>query len=118
MSVQLAEAFSSLLVENEDLLAFYQRRYHFANYLGTFYGGQAYGYVTVFVYQEYFFKFYCCTCFCILDVVYKQFLASFCLELLAVDFYNCVHFLYIMYKLAPSGGLQSLGKLFVGPVSE
>lgn len=36
---------------------------------------------------------------------YKQLFASFCFELLTVDFYNCVHFLYIMYKLAPSGGL-------------
>ena len=35
----------------------------------------------------------------------QQLFASFCFELLTVDFYNCVHFLYIMYKLAPSGGL-------------
>ena len=37
-------------------------------------------------------------------LLYTSF-ASFCFELLTVDFYNCVHFLYIMYKLAPSGGL-------------
>ena len=59
MTVQLAVTFSSLLVENEHLVALYQRRYHFANYLCAFYRRQAYGYVSVFVYQKNFFKFYC-----------------------------------------------------------
>ena len=91
MTVQLAVTFSSLLVENEHLVALYQRRYHFANYLCAVYRRQAYGYVSVFVYQKNFLKFYCRTSFCVLDVVNEQLLASFCLELLAVDFYNCVH---------------------------
>ena len=118
MTVQLAVTFSSLLVEYENFVTFYQSGNYFANYFCAFYCRSTYGDVAVFVYQKNFFKFYCCTSFCILHVVNEQFLASFCFELLTVDFYNCVHFLYIMYKLAPSGGLQSLGKLFVGPGAE
>lgn len=105
VTVQLAVTFSSFLVENEYFVTFYHAGYYLANYLCAFYCRSAYGDCTVFVYQKNLFKFYCRTVFCFLHVVYKQFLASFCLELLTVDFYNCVHFLYIMYKLAPSGGL-------------
>ncbi len=82
-------------MENEYFIAFYQAGYHLANYLCAFYCGSAYGDVTVFVYQKNFVKFYCCTVFCILNVVYKQLFASFCFELLTVDFYNCVHCLCI-----------------------
>ena len=105
MTVQFSITFSSLFVEYKYFVAFYQRRYYFTNYLGTFYSRSTYSDVAVFVYQKNLVKLYCCTVFCILDVVYKQLFASFCFELLTVDFYNCVHFLYIMYKLAPSGGL-------------
>ena len=105
VTVQLTITFSSFLVENKNFIAFYQSGNNFANHFCSFYCGSAYGDVTVFVYQKNLVKLYCCTVFCILDVVYKQLFASFCFELLTVDFYNCVHFLYIMYKLAPSGGL-------------
>lgn len=105
VTVQFAISFSSFLVENKNLVTFYQTGNNFANYLCAFYSRSTYSDVAVFVYQKNFLEFYCCTGFSVLHVVYKQFLASFCFELLAVDFYNCVHFLYIMYKLAPSGGL-------------
>lgn len=105
MTVQLTVAFSSLLVEYEYLVALNQCAYYFANHFRTLYGRSTYGDVAFIVYQKNSVEFYCCTGFCILQVLNKQFFASFCLELLAVDFYNCVHCLYIMYKLAPSGGL-------------
>ena len=91
MSVQLAITFSSLLVENKHLIALYQRRNYFANYLCAFYSGQTYGNVSVFVNQQNFLKLNCRTGFSALHVVNKQFFASFCLKLLALDFYNCVH---------------------------
>ena len=105
VTVQLAMTFSSFLVENENFVTFYQAGYNLANHFCTFYSRNTYSDCTVFVYQKNLVKFYCRTVFSILDVVYKQLFASFCFKLLTVDFYNCVHFLYIMYKLAPSGGL-------------
>ena len=69
MAFQLAIAFSSLLVEDEHLLALYQRGDHFANHLGAFYGGETHGDVAVFVHQEDFVKLYCRTAFDVLDVV-------------------------------------------------
>ncbi len=94
MAVQLAVTFTSLLVEYENLVTFYQTGYDFANHFGTFYGGSTYGDCTFVVHQKNFLKLYCCTSLCVLHVVYEQLLASFCLELLTVNFYNCVHCLY------------------------
>ena len=91
MTVQLAVTFSSLLVEDQYLLTLYQRAYHFANHLGTLYGGETYNDVTIVVNQKNFLKFYCCTSLCILQVMNEQLLAGLSLELLALNFYNCVH---------------------------
>ena len=86
MAFQLAIAFSSLLVEHEHLFALYQRGEHFANHLCAFYGGNAYGDVTVFVHQQNLVKLYCCTALDVLDVVNEQLLAGLSLELLALNF--------------------------------
>ena len=102
MTVQLAVTFSSLLVEYENLVTLYQFGYYFANNFCAFHYGSTYGYVTVVVYQKNLVKFYCRTGFCFLHVVYEQLFASFCFELLTVDFYNCVHLIYNV-KLAPAG---------------
>ena len=97
MAIQFTVSFSSFLVEDEYLVALYQRRFYFAYHFGSFYGGRTYGDVTVFVYQENAVELYGCAVFGFLHVVNKQFLASLCLELLALDFYNCVHFfMYIV----------------------
>lgn len=91
MTIQLAITFAAFLVEYEYLVTFYQSGHYFANDFCTFHGGNTYGDGTFIVHQKDFLKFYCRTCLCILDVVYEQLLASFCLKLLTVDFYNCVH---------------------------
>ena len=96
MTVQFSITFSSLLVEYEYFVAFYQRRYYFTNYFGTFYSRSTYSYCSIVIYQQNFLKFNSCAVFCVLNVVYKQLLSGLCFELLAVDFYNCVHFLYII----------------------
>lgn len=92
MAVQLAVSFSSLFVEYQYLVAFYQRRFYFANYLCTFYGGRTYCDGSVFVNQKNFVKLYCRTTFCSFHVVNEQLFTGFCLKLPALDFYNCVHF--------------------------
>ena len=104
MTVELTIAFSSLLVEHEHLLTLYQRRNYFANHLSTLNRRSTYRNVAFVVNQKNFFKLNCCTSLSILHVVYKQLFASFCLKLLAVNFYNCVHLTVYLYKLAPAGG--------------
>ena len=92
MTVQFSVAFSSLLVEYQYLVAFYQRRYNFAYHFRSFYGRSTHFYFTVVVYQQNFVKFNSCTAFCVLNVLNKEFLSFFNFELLTVNFYNYVHF--------------------------
>ncbi len=92
MTVQFSVAFSSLLVEYQHFIAFYQRRNYFANHFGSFYGRSTHFYFTVVVYQQNFVKFNSCTAFCVLNVLNKEFLSFFYFELLTVNFYNYVHF--------------------------
>ena len=103
MTIEFAETFSSLLVEDKYLVTFYQWRFNLANNFCAFYGRSSYCDCIVCCYKKYLLKFYCCTWFSILNVVNKQFFASFCFKLLAVNFYNCVHYLYCK-KLDPPGG--------------
>ena len=94
MAVQLTIAFSSLLVEYQHFLAFYQRRFYFAYHFGAFYGGSTDCHITFVVNQQHFLKFNSLSSFGVLNVVNKQALALFCFELLTVNLYDCVHFIY------------------------
>ncbi len=94
MAVQFAIAFSSLFVEHQHFLAFYQRRFYFAYHFGSCNGGSTYSYITVVVNQQHFLKFNSLSGLGILNVVYKQLFAFFCLELLTVNLYDCVHFIF------------------------
>ena len=91
VTVQLAVTFSSLLVEYENLLALNELALHFGYYLSTLYCGSTYGDSTILLYQKNLLEFNRCTILNVLNVVNKQFLASLGLELLSVNFYNCVH---------------------------
>ena len=96
MTVQFSVTFSSLFVEYEYFVAFYQRRNYFTNYFSTINSRSTYSYCSIVVYQQYFFKFNSCAVFCVLNVVYKQFFALFSFELLTVNFYNYVHLFIIL----------------------
>ena len=91
MTVQLTVTFSSLLVEYENLLALNELALYLSYYLSTLYNGSTYGDSTIFLYQEYLLEFNRCTILNVLNVVNKQLLTSLGLELLSVNFYNCVH---------------------------
>ncbi len=93
MTVQFAVSFSSLLVEYENFVALNELRNNLTNNLSTAYSRSTYSDVTIIVYQKYFVELYCCTVLYILDVVNEQLLASLCLKLLAINLYNCVHFI-------------------------
>lgn len=91
VTVQLAVTFSSLLVEYENLLAFNELALHFGYYLCALYCGSTYGDSAIFLYQKNLLEFNRCTILNVLNVVNKQFLTCLGLELLSVNFYNCVH---------------------------
>lgn len=91
ITVELAMALAAFFVEYENLVAFYQRGEYFAYYFGAFNGGQTHFYFAVVVNQQHFLKFNSLAVFGALHVVYEELLAFFSLELLTVNFYNCVH---------------------------
>ncbi len=105
VTVQFSVTFSSLLVEYQNFVSFNHRRSYFAYYFCAFYNWSTYSNSTIVVYQQNFVKFNSCTVFGILNVVNKQFLAFFSLELLTVNFYNYVHFKYILNGFPPQGEL-------------
>ena len=98
MTVQLAVTLATLLVEDEYLVALDERRYYFAYYLGSVYCRESYCDCAVVVNQQYFLKLSSLTCFYTCDVVYEELLACLGLELLTVNLYDCVHFLFMCYN--------------------
>lgn len=94
VTVQLLVTFSSLLVEYQHFVTLYQVRNDFANDFCAFDGGSTYSDGSVVVCQQHFVKFNSCTVFSVLDVLNEQLLAFFGFELLTVNFYNYVHFIF------------------------
>ena len=101
MTVQFSVTFSSLFVEYEYFVAFYQRRNYFTNYFSTINSRSTYSYCSIVVYQQNFFKLNSFSAFCILNVVYKQLFAFFSFELLTVNFYNYVLGIFILNGFSP-----------------
>lgn len=91
MTVELAQTFSSLLVEYENLVTLDELRSDLAYNLCTLYCWSTYCYCTLILNEEHLLEFYCVTILSILDVVNVQLLASLYSVLLTFDFYNCVH---------------------------
>ncbi len=92
MAIFHAIAFAAFFLEYDYFVALYKRSQYFANYFGAFYSGRAYLYSTIGVSEEYTVKFYCVAFFGgIAEIVDIQILLRLCLELLSLNFYNCVH---------------------------
>ena len=91
MTVQLAVSLTPFLMEYQHLLTLYQSGYYFADHLGTLNSGNADGHFAVVVHQKDLVKLYRRASLCLMQMLNKQFLASLCLKLLAIDFYNRVH---------------------------
>ena len=92
MTLQVTLALSALLVEHEDLFALYEVTLYFSNNLCACNGGSTDGDVAFILYEQHLLELNGLTVFAVLNVMHEQLLASFCLELLSVDFYDCVHF--------------------------
>ena len=95
MTVALARVLATLHLEDNHLVALDERVHNFTYYFCTLYGGGTNLYCTVSIYEQYLVKFNSLACLHVLDVVHEELLALLGLELLTLNFYNCVHFAFI-----------------------
>ncbi len=93
MAVLFAIALAALLLEHDHLLTLYERVQHFYYNFRTFYGGCAYRDSALIVCKEHFVILNSLAFLGIFDAVHEEFHALLDLELLTVNFYNCVHFI-------------------------
>lgn len=91
MTVFNAVILATLHFKDNNLVAFNERFHHFCYYFCTIYDGCTNGYCSFFVNKQNLFKFNSRTSFNIFHVMNKKLLTSFCLKLLTVNFYDCVH---------------------------
>ena len=91
VSVLLAIVLAALHLEDDDLVALHEWFHYFYYNFCTLYGGCANLDSAVSIYEQHFVKFNSLACLYILDVMYEELLALLGLELLTLDFYNCVH---------------------------
>lgn len=91
MAVKTAIAFATFFLENNHVLTLYEFFFYLANYLCAFYGGRTYLNSAFCVNEQHFVELYFFAFLCVGDVVNEQVLTSFSLELLSLNFYNCVH---------------------------
>lgn len=110
MAILAAIALAALLLEDDYFFALHEGCEHLAYHLGSVEHGGAYLYgVVIGLSEENAVKLYSVSFFsCIAEIVNIQELLRLCLELLSLDFYNCVHLLMIVLQVIPSGEAWSL----------
>ena len=107
MTVTLARVLTALHLENNHLVTLNQRSDNLTYYFCSVYGGSTDRYCTVSIYEQYFLKFNSLAGLNVLYVVDKELLALLGLELLTLNFYNCVHLLFVLYLgVFPRGGVR------------
>ncbi len=92
MSVLTTIAFATFLLEHNHFLSLYKRCENFTYYFGSLYGWGANLNVTIGISEEHAIKFNLVSFFnSFAEIMNIQELLGFCLELLSLNFYNCVH---------------------------
>ena len=91
MTVQAAIAFATFLLENNHVLTLDERLDDLTHYLCAFNCGSAHLYSAFGVNQKNFVKFYCVALVHLGEVMNIQLPAGLGVELLSLNFYNCVH---------------------------
>ncbi len=87
MTILLAIVLATLHLEDDDLVTLHERVHNFYYYLCPINSGCADGYCSLFVELNSLTSLY------ILDVMHEELFALLSLELLTVNFYDCVHFI-------------------------
>jgi len=95
MTVLLTVILATLHLENDDLVTFNKRVHYFYNYFGTLNFRCTDCHCSLIVYEQHLVELNSIAGFYILDVMHKELFALLCLKLLTVNFYDCVHFIYI-----------------------
>ena len=95
MAVALTRVLTALHFEDNHFVALYERVHNFTHYFCSLYGRSTNLHCTVSIYEQHFVKFNSLACLHVLDVVHKELLALLNLELLTLNFYNCVHFAFL-----------------------
>ena len=95
MTVARTRVLAALHLEDNHLVTLNERIHNFTYYFCTLYGGGTYLYCAVSIYEQYLVKFNSLAGFDVLDMVDEELLALLGLELLTLNFYNCVHFAFL-----------------------
>ncbi len=93
MTILLAIVLATLHLEDDDLVTLHERVHNFYYYLCPINSGCADGYCSLVVYEQHFVELNSLAGLYILDVMHEELLALLSLELLTVNFYDCVHFI-------------------------
>ncbi len=117
MAVFAAIAFATFLLENDHFVTFFEVLEHLAYYFGAFeYGGTYFNCFVVGLSEENTVKFYSVAFFSsFAEIVNIQELAGFSLELLSLNFYDCVHL--FNWFTVNSGGRSGISRRFSEPVA-
>lgn len=100
MTVFATIAFAAFLLEYDYLVALNKGSEYFTHYFGTFNGGVAHFHCAVGFSEENAVKFKLVSFFGgIAEIMNIQELVGFGLELLSLNFYNCVHLMLRLIKL-------------------
>ena len=103
MTVALLEALAADLLEYEDLVSPYIISENGSLYACALNIRSTYLDLSVVLYEEHLGELPSST-FCILKTVAKDFVASFYFELLADNFYDCVHYKKTYFKFSTASG--------------
>ncbi len=91
MTILLAIVLAALHLEDDHLVTLNEGVHNFYYYFCTINRGCTDSDCSFIVYEQNLVELNSLTSFSILDVMNEELLALFCLELLTVNFYNCVH---------------------------
>ena len=116
MAVFAAIAFATFFLENDHFVTFFEVLEYLANYFGAFDNGSTnFNCFVVGLSEEYTVKFYSVAFFgCFAEIVNVQELSGLSLELLSLNFYDCVHLLY--WFTVNSGGRSGIPGAFTSPL--
>ena len=117
MAVFAAIAFATFFLENDHFVTFFEVLEYLANYFGAFdYGSTYFNCFVIGLSEENTVEFNGVTFFgSFAEIVNIQELAGFSLELLSLNFYDCVHL--FNWFTVNSGGRSGIPRRFYEPVA-
>ena len=110
MTILLTIVLATLHLENDDLVTLYKWVHNLTYYFCTIYGRCTNLDCSVIIHEQYFLKLNRLALLSVLHVMDEELCSLSCLELLTVNFYDCVHF-YLLNGFPLRGGHTSCSRL-------